>query len=81
VETHPNEAVVMVKSVQGHGLPGDILVKVSLTSPVVREEQLAAAAATGGAANGTAPSGTVLFTILFDCNSDDLNCDVSRQRR
>ena len=33
-----------MKSVQGHGLSGEIVVKVSLTSPVVREEQLAAAA-------------------------------------
>ncbi|KAK4024696.1 hypothetical protein OUZ56_010118 [Daphnia magna] len=58
VETLPNEAVVMVKSVQGHGLAGDILVKVSLTSLVVREEQLAAAAAAATVAtvatNGTA---------------------------
>ena len=48
----------MVKSVQGHGLSGDISVKVSLTSPVVREEQLAAAAA------ATAPpSGN--FVVIF----------------
>ena len=54
VETPPNEAFVLVKSVQGHGLSGDIIVKVSLTSPVVREEQLAAAAAaaTSNASNG-----------------------------
>ncbi|KAK4026822.1 hypothetical protein OUZ56_015848 [Daphnia magna] len=58
VETLPNEAVVMVKSVQGHGLAGDILVKVSLTSPVVREEQLAAAAAAATVAtNGTTSTG------------------------
>nr|CAG4650831.1 EOG090X037N [Simocephalus serrulatus] len=56
VETLPNEAFVLVKSVQGHGLSGDILVKVSLTSPVVREEQLAAAAATV-TAGSTAPTG------------------------
>ncbi len=64
MQTLPNEAVVMVKSVQGHGLPGDILVKVSLTSPVVREEQLAAAAATAGATNGTTPSGTVAVVTI-----------------
>jgi len=44
VEPRPDEALVEVKSVQGHGLSGEIVVKVSLTSPVVREEQLAAAA-------------------------------------
>lgn len=44
VEPRPDEALVEVKSVQGHGLSGDIIVRVSLTSPVVREEQLAAAA-------------------------------------
>jgi hypothetical protein len=55
----------MVKSVQGHGLSGDILVKVSLTSPVVREEQLAAAAATAGATNGSALSGAFLFFIIY----------------
>lgn len=65
----------MVKSVQGHGLSGDILVKVSLTSPVVREEQLAAAAATAGATNGSALSGAFLYLYyLFVCISDDLNC-------
>lgn len=48
-----------MKSVQGHGLSGDILVKVSLTSPVVREEQLAAAAATV-TAGSTAPTGSSL---------------------
>ena len=45
VEPFPNEAYVQVKSIQGHGIAGDVIVKVSLTSPVVREEQLAAAAA------------------------------------
>jgi zinc finger RNA-binding protein len=65
VETLPNEAVVMVKSVQGHGLSGDILVKVSLTSPVVREEQLAAAAATAGATNGTASCGGFLLQLFI----------------
>nr|CAG4638329.1 EOG090X037N [Cyclestheria hislopi] len=43
VEPRPADALVDVKAVQGHGLSGDILVQVSLTSPVVREEQLAAA--------------------------------------
>ncbi len=61
VDTLPNEAVVMVKSVQGHGLSGDILVKVSLTSPVVREEQLAAAAA----ANGTTSTGVFLVHLTI----------------
>lgn len=45
VEPRPEEALVLVKSVQGHGLSGEICVKVLLTSTVVREEQLAAAAA------------------------------------
>ena len=47
VEPRAEEALVEVKSMQGHGLSGDIIVQVSLTSPVVREEQLAAAAANG----------------------------------
>nr|CAG4641552.1 EOG090X037N [Eurycercus lamellatus] len=47
VSPFPDQAFVEVKSIQGHGLSGDIVVKVSLTSPVVREEQLAAAAANG----------------------------------
>ena len=51
VDPQPNHALVQVKAVQGHGLSGDIIVKVSLTSPVVREEQLAAAASS--CANGT----------------------------
>lgn len=55
VDPQPNHSLVQVKSVQGHGLSGDIVVKVSLTSPVVREEQLAAAAAAAAStvANGT----------------------------
>nr|CAG4649186.1 EOG090X037N [Scapholeberis mucronata] len=57
VETQPNEAFVLVKSVQGHGLPGDITVKVSLTSPVVREEQLAAAAAAATATSSHVSNG------------------------
>ena len=52
VEPFPNEAFVQVKSTQGHGIAGDVVVKVSLTSPVVREEQLAAAAA-ASVCNGT----------------------------
>lgn len=48
MEPSPEEALVVVKSVQGHGLSDEIIVKVSLTSPVVREEQLAAAAAANG---------------------------------
>jgi zinc finger RNA-binding protein len=44
VEPRPDEALVEVKSIQGHGLSGDIVISVSLTSPVVREEQLAAVA-------------------------------------
>jgi len=43
VEPHSEAALVDVRAVQGHGLSGDILIQVSLTSPVVREEQLAAA--------------------------------------
>lgn len=57
----------MVKSVQGHGLAGDILVKVSLTSLVVREEQLAAAAAAATVAtvatNGTASTGLCFYFL------------------
>ena len=52
VDPFPDEAFVQVKSTQGHGLSGDIIVKVSLTSPVVREEQLAAAAAAAVVSNG-----------------------------
>lgn len=52
---------MLVKSVQGHGLTGDILVKVSLTSPVVREEQLAAAAATASSGSTSVPTGWCLF--------------------
>ncbi|KZR99281.1 putative Zinc finger RNA-binding protein, partial [Daphnia magna] len=64
VETLPNEAVVMVKSGQGHGLAGDILVKVSLTSLVVTEEQLAAAAAAATVAtNGTASTGLCFYFL------------------
>lgn len=48
VESRPDEAHVVVKSL-GHALD-EVTIKVSLTSPVVREEQLAAAAA---AASGT----------------------------
>nr|CAG4640720.1 EOG090X037N [Eulimnadia texana] len=36
-----DEAAMEVRAVQGHGLSGELVVKVSLTSPVVREEQLA----------------------------------------
>ena len=45
VEPRADEAHVLVKSSQGHALDGEVTIKVSLTSPVVREEQLAAAAA------------------------------------
>nr|CAG4647758.1 EOG090X037N [Moina brachiata] len=48
VEPQPEEAHVLVKS-SGHAL-NEVTIKVSLTSPVVREEQLAAAAALSDAA-------------------------------
>ena len=61
VEPHSEAALVDVRAVQGHGLSGDILIQVSLTSPVVREEQLAAA---NGLLN------LVLFIYLSDLTVD-----------
>jgi len=62
VEPFPDDALVQVKAVQAHNLSGDISVQIALTSPVVREEQLAAAAtaaAAGAAASVNATSGLV----------------------
>ena len=54
VEPHPDAAQVDVKANNGHGLAGEVLVQVVLTSPVVREEQLALA-------NG-------LSVLMFTCS-------------
>lgn len=65
VHPQPDQAFVQVRAIQGHGLTGDIVIKVSLTSPVVREEQLAAAAAAAAVPNGTCKQ--TLSPVLFEC--------------
>ena len=61
------EAYVDVRATQGHGLPGNIFVQVSLTSPVVREEQLA------GGANGAAAADDQLAQPSSPSGKDRLN--------